>query len=141
MYRHDYILRLIERFGRALTALRDRLLRRTAEADTAEHEIQEIAAAAGLDLGVARGLDPAMLLMWLAPGGTPDPGRLWLMAELLYLEGLRGMAAGAPVWRGDLERAVVILESLPPEWRPGEPFASAGERVSEIRGHLSGRAE
>jgi len=140
MYRHDYILRIIERFGRALTALRDRILKRSAASDVTMSEIQEIAEAAGLDLGVARNLDPTMLLMWLAPSGAPDPGRLWLMAELLYLEGLRGMAEGAVSWRGDLERALVILESLPPEWRPGEPFASAGERASEIGVHLSGSA-
>jgi hypothetical protein len=74
MYRHDYILRLIERFGRALTALRDRILGRTADAATASAEIHEIAQAAGLDLGVARSLDPAMLLIWLAPAASPIPG-------------------------------------------------------------------
>ena len=137
MYRHDYILRIIERFGRALTALRDRILGRTTESATTVAEIQEIAQAAGLDLGIARSLDPATLLMWLAPSGEPDPGRVWLMAELLYLEGVLAKGDGAPMWRGDLERALAILDRLPPEWRPGDQFASAAERADEIRAHLA----
>lgn len=136
MYRHDYILRIIERFGRALAALRDRIIGRSTEAVTAA-EISEIAQAAGLDLRVARTLDPTMLLMWLAPSGEPDPGRLWLMAELLYLEGLRARDADASTWRADLERSLVILDSLPAEWRPSEAFAAAGERASEVRAHLA----
>lgn len=42
MYRHDYILRLIERFGATLIALRDRILRR--QRDDA---VWDVAAAAG----------------------------------------------------------------------------------------------
>ena len=137
MYRHDYILRLIERFGRALMTLRDRILKRAARSDTVTAEIHEIARAEGLDLAVARTLDPAMLLMWLAPSAGPDPGRLWLMAELLYLEGLQGKTEDAPSWRGDLERALAIFEILPPAWRPGESFDTASERTNEIAEHLS----
>src|SRR5687768_4870850 len=120
MYRHDYILRIIERFGRALTALRDRILGRTSDSGANTAEIQEIAEAAGLDLGVARSLDPAMLLMWLAPSGEADPGRLWLMAELLYLEALQGQIEATSRWRGDLERALAILDRLPSNWRPAD---------------------
>ncbi len=140
VYRHDYILRLIERFGQALTALRDRLLRRTTEDVTARVEIGEIAREAGLDLGVARSLDPSMLLMWLAPSGEPDPARLWLMAELLYLEGLHPRASGESSRRADLERALAIFDRLPQDWRPTDGFATAGERVEEIRTRLSADA-
>ena len=137
MYRHDYILRIIERFGRALTALRDRILRRTAESAMTVAEIQEIAQAAGLDLRIARSLDPGMLLMWLLPSGEADPGRLWLMAELLYLEGLRARSEGEQTWRGDFERSLTILGSLAPDWRPADGLASAGERALEIQSSLA----
>jgi hypothetical protein len=117
--------------------LRDRILKRAARSETVTAEIHEIARAEGLDLALARTLDPAMLLLWLAPSAGPDPGRMWLMAELLYLEGLHGKTEEAPSWRGDLERALAIFERLPSEWSPGESFDTAGERASEIADHLS----
>jgi hypothetical protein len=133
MYRHDYIIRLIERFGAALRSLRDVILQRQREGPLVRAEIGEIARHAGLDLTVARTLDLETLLMWLAPGGEPDPAKLWLMAELLYLEGLQVKASGRAGWEGDLTRAMGLMERLEPDWRPGEAFTPAGERLAEIR--------
>jgi hypothetical protein len=133
VYRHDYIMRLIERFGVALRTLRDRILRREREDLSVRGELGEIARQAGLDLEVARTLDPAALMMWLAPSGLPDPARLWLMAELLYLEGIAGEADGDAGWRGDLSRAAALLAQVPGEWRPGPEFATAAERGDEIQ--------
>ena len=137
MYRHDYILRLIERFGAALISLRNKILRRASDETVVTVEIQEIARQAGLDLAVARSLDPEALLMWLAPIGDPDPAKLWLMAEILYLEGLHSKTSGLSGWRGDFDRALALLLELPPDWTPGDAFAAAGERAQEIRDHLS----
>jgi len=133
MYRHDYILKLIERFGAALISLRDKILRREREETGFRAEIYEIAREAGLDIGIARSLEPDSLLMWLAPTGQPDLAKLWLMAELLYLEGLDAKASGGSEWHGDLTRALAILATLPAEWRPGETFTTAGARANEIR--------
>ena len=132
MYRHDNILRLIERLGASLVALRDRILKRAREDTTVHAEIVEIAQQAGLDLAVARQLAPELLLAWLAPTGEPDPAKLWLMAELLYLDGLHAKEAGSE-WRGNLERALALLARLPEDWRPGPAFPAVGERASEIR--------
>jgi hypothetical protein len=132
-YRHDYIIRLIERFGAVLRSLRDRILRREREDLSARAEIAEIAQHAGLDLGVARTLPPEMLMMWLAPTGEADPAKLWLMAELLYLEALETRTSGGEGWRADLERAATLLVRLDPSWRPGDGFAIAEERLAEIR--------
>lgn len=131
-YRHDYIIRLIERFGAVLRSLRDRILRREREDLSARAEIAEIAQQAGLDLGVARTLPPDLLMMWLAPTGEPDPAKLWLMAELLYLEALDTSTSGGEGWRADLDRASFLFGRLEPSWRPGDGFASAGERLGEI---------
>jgi hypothetical protein len=131
-YRHDYIIRLIERFGAVLRSLRDRILRREREDLSARAEIAEIARHAGLDLGVARTLPPDLLMMWLAPTGEADPAKLWLMAELLYLEALDCRATGEQGWRADLERARSLLVRLEPGWRPGDGFTSAGDRLTEI---------
>jgi len=133
MYRHDFILRLIERFGTALRSLRDRILRREREDLSARAEIVEIAQQAGLDLAVARTLTPDLLLMWLAPTGEVDAAKFWLMAELLYLDGLDARASGGEGWRAGLERASTLLTRLDPSWRPGDRFTSAGERVAEIK--------
>ena len=132
MYQRDYILRLIERFGATLRAIRDRLLRRQADPQAARSEIGEIAREAGMDLDVARRLDTNSLLLWLSPGLEPDPGRLWLMAELLYLDALA--ADDAEVRRADVLRAIAILERLPGEWRPVPDVPAVQERLDELRG-------
>jgi len=141
MYRHDYILRLIQRLGAALLSLRDKILRRQQDDVAVRTEIGEIARQAGLDLEVARSLQPQQLLMWLAPVGEPDPAKLWLMAELLYLEGLHAHASGAAGWRADFERALAILTHVPHDWRPDPAFPTAGQRLAEIRALLDPASE
>ena len=140
MYRRDYILRLIERFGRILIALRSRILRREVDSAELRVQIREMAEHAGLDLDIARQLDPASLLLWLAPTPDIEEGRLWLMAELLYLEALQARSSTAGAGRTDLERALAIYSRLPPEWRPSADFASAGERATEVRSLLDAQA-
>ena len=137
-YRHDYIIRLIERFGALLRSLRDRILRREMAHLSARAEIAEIARHAGLDLEVARTLPPDLLMMWLAPTGEADPAKLWLMAELLYLEALEARASGGDGWRADFDRASSLLVRLEASWRPGDGFSSAGERLREMRTMLDG---
>jgi hypothetical protein len=133
VYRRDYVLRLIERLAETLIALRNRILKREVESGDVLTLIREIAADAGLDLTVARSLDPATLLMWLAPTGEVDEPRLWLMAELLYLEGLEGRNQGSDVWRADFERSLAIYSRLPSGWRPSDALASPHERSTELR--------
>lgn len=62
--------------------------------DWAEEELAGTAAAVGFDLEVARVLDGATLLTVLGAGGAQDPGRLWLAAETLYLDGIVARAEG-----------------------------------------------
>jgi hypothetical protein len=134
MYRRDYILRLIERFGRMLIALRNHIVQRDIDSADAEAQIQEVAREAGLDFQIARSLDPSALLMWLAPTDEIDAPRLWLTAELLYLEALDARASGAEgAGRADFERALALFSHLPPDWKPSDDFGTAGERAGEIR--------
>lgn len=134
MYRQDYILRLIEQFARALSGLLNKIRKREVPATEVHAEIGAIAQQSGLDLNVARGLDGAMLLMWLAPRGDIDPGKFWLMAELLFLDAMQLRADGdTDRAEADLERALVILLNLESDWRPQPDLASAGERIEEIR--------
>jgi hypothetical protein len=139
VYRYDYVLRLIERLGRVLRTLRDRLLQRQLSNDDLRAEIHDIAREAGLDLAFARRLDPATLTTWLAPiPDQIDGDRVWLMAELLYIEGLAARAAGEERQaEGDLRRALVLFERLPPTWRPSSDLAPAADRVTELQGLLA----
>ena len=103
-------------------------------------QIAAVASQSGLQLDVARSLDPAMLLMWLAPRGDADidPGKFWLMAELLFLEGMHARAEGhVEAARADLDRARLILSKLPPDWRPQTDLSTAGERLEDIANALS----
>ena len=139
MYRRDYILRLIERFGRVLIALRNQILRRASDPQHVQAQLGDIADQAGLDLTVARQLDPALLVMWLAPTDDFDVPRVWLMAELLYLYALEASASPNGDARGDLGRALALFAHLPPAWRPMDDQATAGARAAEIRALLEER--
>jgi hypothetical protein len=140
VYRQDYVLRLIEQLGRALRAFRDRILRQeVAEADL-RATITEVAQQAGIDLDVARRLDPASLLMWLAPTGDIDEPRIWLVAELLHLSGRHGADAAPTAGRGDLLRALALFQRLDPQWRASDGFPTAGERADEVRRLLDTRS-
>jgi hypothetical protein len=69
MYRHDYVMRLIEAFGKSLIAIRDRILKREPDSHAILAELGEMSRKAGVDLDIARRLDPASLLIWLSPTG------------------------------------------------------------------------
>jgi hypothetical protein len=131
---------LIERLGRVLRTLRDRVVQQQSSNEDLHAEIQEIAREAGLDLAFARRLDPGMLAMWLAPvPDRADADRVWLMAELLYVEALASRAAGDERQAdGDLHRALALLARIAPSWRPGADLPSAGERVAELEQLLHG---
>ena len=140
MYRQDFIIRIIEQFGRALAALLHKITGRQLSPAEIHAQVATVASQSGLQLDVARSLDPAMLLMWLAPRGEADidPGKFWLLAELLFLEGMQAREEGhVEAARADLERARLILSKLPPDWRPQAGLASAGERLEDIASALS----
>lgn len=116
MYRHDYVMRLIEAFGKALIAIRNRILAREADSQTVLAELGEISRKAGVDLDIARRLEPASLLIWLSPSGEYDPARMWLLAELLYFAGLQAEADRPGAGRPDFVRALRILDHVPADF-------------------------
>jgi hypothetical protein len=133
MFRQDYISRLIEQFGRTLVTLRNLITGRQASPAEIHEQIASVASQCGLGLDIARSLDSAMLVMWLAPRGDIDAGKFWLLAELLFLEGLQAREEGRmDLARADLERARLLLGKLAPDWRPDDDLASAAERIQDI---------
>ncbi len=87
MQQRDYILRIIEQLGAALAELRRRIVGGAAESG-ARADLDRVAGQAGFDIHVLRELDLGTLRMLVTPGGDVDPARCWLMAEVLYLDGL-----------------------------------------------------
>lgn len=133
MYRRDYILRLIEQFSRVLAVLLNKITGRQLTPAEVHAQVAEIASQSGLQLDVARSLDSTMLLMWLAPRGEVDSGKFWLMAELLFLEGMQAHEEGLEDRsRADLLKARVILSQLDADWRPQADLASVSERLQTI---------
>ena len=139
MYRYDYVLRLIERLGQLLRTVRDRMLQRRLSDDDVRHELHDIAREAGLDVAFARRLDPATLVTWLAPiPDRMDTERVWLMAELLHVEGLAARETGDTQQAdADLRRALALFEHIAPTWKPTAEDASAADRVAELQALLS----
>lgn len=89
MPQRDYILRLIEQLGAALAALRRRILSRADEPSAVHDELTRLSGQAGFDMALLRALSADTLHMLVSPTGEVEPARCWLMAELLYLDGLQ----------------------------------------------------
>ena len=92
MTQRDYILRMIEQAARIVAELRRRIL--GGELVDMEKEVRGVTAHAGLDFSIVRALDPESILSLLSPAGDPDPTQVWLIAELLYLDGLAAQQSG-----------------------------------------------
>lgn len=134
MEQRDYVLREIERIGFLLARLRDRVLGRLASSEELRHELQTAARSIGVDLEVARAVDPETLLMLI---GSTDVTRRWFFAEALLLEGLDAKEAG----RGDdaadlLLRSRMLFESLGAFSEPSLPDVAT--RLEEIDEALDG---
>ena len=137
MPQRDYILRLIEQLGAALAALRRRILGREDHPSTLHDELARISGQAGLDMTLLRALAADTLHMLVAPTGEVEPARCWLMAELLYLDGLQALAeerAGDAA--ASLGKARLLFGLVEPGGGMLVGFPEAAERVREIDGLL-----
>lgn len=96
----------MQQLARKLAQLEASLQAQGGELRKVREGLEESAAAVGVDLETVRRLDAATLAAALAPGGGPAPGRLWVAAEVLYLDGLAARADGRDeAARGRLEKA------------------------------------
>jgi len=133
MPQRDYLLRQIELLGELLIAIRSQILGRTATGGEIHARLQQVSLQGGLDLDLARAASPDTLTMFIAPTGEIEPGRCWLLAETLYLDGLDADLSG------DLSRALDSLAKARTLFTLLQPmgaflvgFPEAGERVREI---------
>jgi len=137
MPQRDYILRVIEQLGAALAALRRRILGHTDDSAALHDDLDKLAGQAGFDLGLLRALSGETLHMLASPTGEVEPARCWLMAELLYLDGLQALAEE----RQDdavesLAKARLLFGLVEPGGGMLVGLVEAAERVCEIEGLL-----
>lgn len=135
----DYILRLIEQMGAALVALRNRILGRKADPERLQEELSGLAGQAGFDLAILRGFSGDSLRMLVSPAGDVEPGRCWLMAELLYLDGLQArMEERHEDAVASLEKAHRLFSVVAPRGGLLVGLPEAAERLEEIGALLGG---
>jgi hypothetical protein len=133
MPQRDYILRLIEQMGGVLAALRNRILGRKVDRVRIQQELTAAAGQAGFDLDLLRGFTADTLHMLVSPTGEVEPGRCWLMAEVLYLDGLQSLAEGdVDVARQSLGKARLLFGLIEPGGGMLVGFPEAADRVAEI---------
>ena len=130
MPQRDYILRLIEQMGAVLAEVRRKLLGGRASEETRQ-ELADVAAQGGVDLELVRGFDLETLMMLVAPTGEIEPSRGWLMAEILYLDGLDATLSGGPA-RESLLKARALFEMMRPHPALFVGIVEADERIAEI---------
>jgi hypothetical protein len=136
MHQRDYILRIIEQVGAALAALRRRILSRGGAAGTSE-QLESVASQAGFDVALLRGFDVATLRLLVSPLGEVDPTRCWLMAEVLYLDGLEETLSGRDGGDSFL-KARALYDLIRPTGGMLAGMAEADERIAEIDRYLRG---
>lgn len=139
MTQRDYLLRQIEMLGELLVAIRRKILGGTADAKDVEAMLQEVSAKGGLSLDLARVATADTVRMLIAPTGEIEPGRCWLLAESLYLDGLQAEVEGDRSRAGDsLGKARMLFSLLKPMGAFLVGFPEASERIADIDARLAG---
>jgi len=115
LYSRDYILRMIEQMGQVLVAIRNAILRRTIGPEEVEEQLNEVADRVGFDLDLARAADSATIRLLIAPMGEVEPGRCWMVAEVLFLDALHAETEGRTEdARRQYEKALPLYRLLEP---------------------------
>lgn len=137
MAQQDYILRMIEQLGRMLVAMRDAVLGRDSDAATIQERLASAGRENGVDVMLARSFTPETLVMMVSMGGEVEPGRAWLLAELLYLDGLDAyLRADGERAHASLLRALVLYRLIGPGFPRLPDFPEIHERIAEVEGML-----
>ena len=139
MTQRDFLLRQIEMLGELLVAIRRKILGGTADAKDVEAMLQEVSAKGGLSLDLVRVATADTVRMLIAPTGEIEPGRCWLLAESLYLDGLQAEIEGDRTRVQDsLEKARMLFSLLKPMGAFLVGFPEASERIADIDSRLLG---
>jgi hypothetical protein len=138
MPQRDYLLRQIEMLGELLVAIRNLILGRATPSAVIHARLQRLSRQGGMELELAQAATPETLRMLIAPTGEVEPGRCWLLAETLYLDGLEAELTGErPRAVDSLAKARMLFSLLAPMGAFLVGFPEARERVEEIERRLA----
>ncbi len=130
MPRRDYILRLIERMGRVLAAIRVRIL--GGEAADVRGELREVITWSGIDLEMAETVDTPTLLSLLSLGGSLDVAKCVLVADVLGVESLRRQALGQAAIADGLRKKAIVLYGAARPLVAGDDAEALNERIAAL---------
>lgn len=103
------------------------------EVHLAEEGLKEVAAGTGVDLEILRVATPDTLLGVLGPDGSGDPGRLWVAAEILYLDWIRARGADdGPTASDRRDKALLLYRTVDPELAIPEGSPPPEERIQTL---------
>ena len=131
-------IQLAEQLGRLWAGIWSE---RSGAVEAIRSEMDALAAQAGLELDLALRRSPESLALLISPGGTPDPGRGWLLAELLYLSARLAERSGDPGAAGESDRRALLLYRLLDRDRlPAADLPDIDSRIEDLerRLHRSG---
>ena len=132
----DYLLRMIERIGQMLIAIRKRIAAGE-DAATIEESLRRVAADGGVALDIARLSSPDTLVLFVAPNGEVEPTRCWMFAELLLLDGLQAQAEGRDAdARTSFEKALLLYRLVEPGGALLLGWPEAAARIDEVERQL-----
>ena len=133
MTSRDYLLRQIEMLGEILVAIRKLIVRGAAPSEEISQRLREVSGKGGLDLDLARAATPDTLRLLIAPSGEVEPGKCWLLAETLLLDGLDARESRDEArFLDSLGKAGMLFTLLAPMGAFLVGFPEAAERVEEI---------
>ena len=139
MHQRDYILRMIEQLGVAFAAIRKRILQRE-KSDDVRGALAQTAGQAGFDIDLLKRFDLDTLRLFAMPTGEVEPTRCWLMAEILYLDGLEA-SLSAEAAEESLLKARALFDLVRPAGGLLVGWPEAAARIAEIDRLLDGVAD
>jgi hypothetical protein len=129
---------MIEQAAAVLRAVLARLAGAGADAADVRPDLQRAAHLGGFDLDLLRVVDSPGVLSMLAPGGETEPGRAWLAAEVLFLDGLAARRSGdSALAAACFAKARLLYGTLAPNAILPSGFPETAERLREIEGYLA----
>lgn len=129
----------LQRLAEQLMELQRRLEAGGGDATHIREGLEEAARRMGADLDIIRLAHPDTVREVLNPGGGGDPGKIWAVGEILYLDGLRALAEGEEVEAEEsLRKARRLLGSLAPDISLPDGATSPDVRLAELEELLRG---
>jgi hypothetical protein len=129
---------MIEQMGQVLIALRNRVLGRSVTTQELAEGFSQVVAHTGIDVDLARSATPETLQLLVAPTGEVEPGRCWLVAEMLTVDGLHAESEDREADAvAAYERAMALFSLLEPGGAFLVGLPEAAERIEDLTQRLA----